>query len=262
MKPRKFLEKYQEVFSSFFNIFNRHRPGTAKGNDLDDLKALECQMESIMRKLADAQKQVLSLKRQSNRNQEENLTIVIEADPAHPPSAVRALLCQITAGIKTSVTVHSHSSLPDSSIRQGWLKPVESSVNRPDNQLNLTWIWKAGGPQPVLKFVNRPNRADLRGEASIARLLARLAESWTNDSLYEAFGTTLAAQIDELIDLTERPTDKAAIIRRLEQRLSRSDWLVGEGRGIKSLADVFLAAVLENHAIQNRQLKEWALRSS
>jgi hypothetical protein len=217
-------------------------------------------MDSIMAQLLAIKTEVGKLKR-SGQKAEENITLVIEADPAYPPSSLRILVRQLTtqSNIRAQVTVHKHSSLK-SQTPDEWLHFSATTGYRLDNQLNLTWIWKSVGMHPSAKVVNRTTGSDFRGEATIARLLARLIESWTDISLYENFERDSTAQIEEWIDLLEVSSQPGPLIKRIEARLAVADWLSGLHRGTKSLADVYLSSALRDK-LQSSRAKDWSMRS-
>lgn len=204
--------------------------------------------------------QVGKLKRRWQKA-EENVTLVIEADPAYLPSSLQNLVNQLItqSNIRAQITVHRHSSLKSSPPNQ-WLHSSTTTGYRLDNQLNLTWIWKSVGVHPTAKIVNRAAVGDFRGEAAIARLLARLIESWTNILFYENFDIDTTAHIDEWIDLLEVSSQLGSLIKRIEARLAVADWLSGPHRGTKSFADVFLASVLRDK-LQSSRAKDWSVRS-
>jgi len=215
-----------------------------------------------MMQLLAIQTQVGKLKRRGQKA-EENVTLVIEADPAYLPSSLQNLVNQLTtqSNIRTQITVHRHSSLKSSPPNQ-WLHSSIATGYRLDNQLNLTWIWKSVGVHPTAKIVNRAAVGDFHGEAAIARLLARLIESWTSILFYENFDINTTAQIDEWIDLLEVSSQLGLgpLMKRIEARLAVADWLSGPHRGTKSFADVYLASVLRDK-LQSSRAKDWSVRS-
>lgn len=217
-------------------------------------------MDSIIAQLLAIKTEVGKLKR-SGQKTEENVTLVIEADPAYPPLSLQALVLQLTAqpNIRAQITVHSHSSLKSSPPGQ-WLHSNATPGYRLDNQLNLTWIWKSVGLHPNARVVNRASGGDILGEAAIARLLARLIESWTDVSFYESFDINDTAQIDEWVDLHGVSSQPGPLIKRIEARLAVADWLSGPHRGTKSVADVYLSSVLRDK-LQSSRAKDWSMRS-
>jgi len=240
----------------------RHR--SAGNNELEDLLALENRIESVMNQLGKMQKQVASLKRGSRP---ERLAVVIEADPRYPPKSISPLVNLLASEDHASVTMHSHSSLGQAEDLtrelRSWFTAVSSSKSRMQYSLNVTFIWKSVGRHPVF-FVNRPGSVDVHGQASIARLLARLIEALTGSIVYESLGNRMAAQIDDWMDLTQTETlarDGRLVTDRMEKRLQQAQWLAGDGTGCKYLADVYLAAVLKDQ-LKSDRLKQWALRSS
>jgi len=91
-----------------------------------------------------------------------------------------------------------------------------------------------------------------------------LIEALTGSIVYESLGNRMAAQIDDWMDLTQTETlarDGRLVTDRMEKRLQQAQWLAGDGTGCKSLADVYLAAVLKDQ-LKSDRLKQWALRSS
>jgi len=245
----------QLIFLSF--VIRYDSTATEEPNELQEL---ELRMDSIMAQLLAIKTEVGKLKR-SGQTAEENITLVIEADPAYPPSSLQILVRQLTTqpNIRAQVTVHKHSSLKSPTPDQ-WLHSSATTGYRLDNQLNLTWIWKSVGMHPSAKVVNRITGSDFRGEATIARLLARLIESWTDISLYENLDCDSAAQIEEWIDLLEVSSQPGPLIKRIEARLAVADWLSGLHRGTKSLADVYLSSVLRDK-LQSSRAKDWSMRS-
>ncbi len=221
-------------------------------------------MDYIMTRLRGIETEVRKLKRNGKMSQEK-LTLAIEVDPLHPPRSLQHLLRALMAReqILTNVTVHQHSSLKSSCSTDlmQWLGTSVSNRSRTDNQLNLSWIWKPIGRHPVAKVVNLPN-GDIRGEPAIARLFARLFESWTENMLYESFDLNTCAQIDEWLDLWEgcsNQTGFSALIKRIESRLAAATWLAGPPPGVKSLADIFLASILSGK-LNSVRGKEWMMR--
>lgn len=216
------------------------------------MDVLEQHIDSITARLEGIQREVVNLKRVSSKP--EKLSLVIEADPSFPPESVRTILKYLsTLPISTTITTHRHSSLTKNvSLISNWLTPQSSGQNRIDNQFNLTWIWKPIGCNPIAKEVHQSNSKEFLGEGSIARLLARFIESWTRARLYENLDAASSAQIDEWLDLVG---DKS-IMKRLESRLSRCEWLVG---GSITLADYVVASSVKDR-LTNDRLKEWAQR--
>lgn len=258
-----------------FSVPLRHRNNTSETEEVpDEVEELERRLDSIMTRLRGIQAQVDKLKggRASGvtMKQVENLTLVIEADPKYPPLSLQQLvrLLILDGSVRTSLTVHGHSTLPASlpahlvSWFGSWTPPNRS---RMENQLNLTWIWKPVGCDPTAKIVNL-SCSDLQGQASIARLLARLIESWTQTPFYESFGSSTSAQIDEWIDQLELGCGSGlsvppSLSKRIEARLGKADWLAGPGRGAKSFADVFLSSLLKSQ-LTSPKAKDWCTRSS
>jgi hypothetical protein len=150
-----------------------------------------------------------------------------------------------------------------------WPNLTVSDGSRIDNQCNLTWIWKPIGRHPIAKIVNRPN-GDIHGEAAIARLLARLLESWADCAMYENFDSSICSQIDDWLDSWESCIQSGdskflMLIRRIHNQLGHPDgrkWLVGPLPGVKSLADIFLSNLLGDklNTLNSGQAKEWMLR--
>ena len=222
-------------------------------------------MESIMSQLRGIESEVKKLKAKGKTSQK-SLTLVIEADPAYPPRSLQILLRYLTTreDVLTSVTVHEHSSLknPCPTNLMQWTGLHQSNRSRTDNQFNLAWIWKTVGRHPISKVVNQ-SIGDIHGETAIARLFARLIESWTETALYENFDLNTSAQIDEWLDLWEgcNQSNIPGFIKRIESRLAIATWLAGPIPGVKSLADVFLATVL-SEKLNSVRAKDWCLRCS
>ena len=250
------------IFKSFvayiFVLLCRHRrTGPKEPNELEEL---EIRMDSIMAQLLNIKNEVEKLKR-NGQKAEENMTLVIEADPSNPPISLQILVHTLTTQqkIRTHLTVHRHSSLK-TTVPEHWLKSTVDVGCRLNNQLNLTWIWKTAVDfHPTAKVVNRVT-GDIRGEAAIARLLARLIESWTQSPFYENLDCNSVAQVDEWIDLFESNSQPGPLLKRIEARLAVADWLAGPHRGTKSLADIFLSAALRDRLTSSRA-KDWSTRS-
>lgn len=219
-------------------------------------------MEIIIRQLRNMENQVKKLKKQDQPKQGK-LTIVIEADPSHPPRSLQALILLILKHqIPANVTVHQHSSLNSNCSKDdlAWAGPSANEHNRVSSLLNLTWIWKPVGRHPNVKFVNH-SCADLTGEMTIARLLTRLLESWTDSELYESLGFATTVHVDEWLDLLENSNQSNAsgLIKLVEARLSTSEWLAGPAPGVKSLADIVYSNVLRDR-LQSVRGREWVSR--
>jgi len=217
-------------------------------------------MDSIMAQLQTIKNEVEKLKKGEQKT-EENITLVIEADPSNLPASLQILVRSLTTQpkIRTQLTVHTHSSLK-TTVPEHWLQSSVVTGSRLDNKLNLTWIWKPVG-SPIAKVVNRVATGDICGEGAVARLLARLFECWSGIPFYENFDYNTAAQIDEWIDLLEVNCQLGPLLKRIEARLAVADWLSGPHRGTKSLADVFLSAALQDKLTSSRA-KDWSKRSS
>jgi len=221
------------------------------------LDVLEQRIDAITARLESVQREVVCLKKASSIKPE-RLSIVIEADPSFPPESVKTMLkLLLTLPITATITTHRHSTLTQELTHNisNWLLPRFSDHNRIDNQLNVTWIWKSIGRHPIAKEVNMANSKEFIGENTITRLLARFIESWTDVTLYECFDLATCSQIDEWLELIE---DKS-VMKRLESRLDHSEWLVGNGPGVKTLADYALASSVQ-HQQMNDRVKGWILR--
>ena len=269
---------FRRDIDRFFLFPLRHRnksTATEEEDDLpDEVADLGRRLDLIMSKLHGLQAQVGKLKAGQQqapsslyRNQIEKVTLVIEADPNYPPLSLLPLIRSLASQVRMSISTHGHSSLSDPLPVHlvSWPGSVMMAPERSriENQLNLTWIWKPVGSLPTAKIVD-VSSGDLQGQASIARLLARLMESWTKSSFYEDFGSSTAAQIDEWIDQLERGPGSGlslppGLLKRIEARLSSADWLAGPGRGERSLADVFLSSLVGNQLTSDRA-KDWCKR--
>ena len=235
--------------------------------ETNDLQDLENRMDSIMTRLRGIETEVNKLKRQGKTTQEK-LTLVIEADPKHPPLSIQTLVRLLVVREDISVTIHQHSSLATAcpTDLMQWSNLTVSNGSRINNQCNLTWIWKAIGRHPIAKVVNQTN-GDIQGEAAIARLLTRLLESWTDCAMYENFDSSISSEIDEWLDMWEccihsGDSKFSVLIRRIHNQLGHSDgrkWLVGPLPGVKSLADIFLSSLLGDK-LSTVQAKEWISR--
>jgi len=235
-------------------FYYRYRGTEKKELDLD---VLEQRIDLITERLENISREVTKLKNTSSLKPEK-LSLVIEADPAFPPESIKTMLKLVsTLPIATTMTIHRHSTVNQDSTQNisNWLMPRSSGHNRIDNQLNITWIWKQIGRHPIAKEVNTTNSNEFLGEHTIARLLARFIESWTDITLYEHFDLVTCAQIDEWLDSIE---DKS-MMKRLESRLNQSEWLVGKCAGIKTLADYVLASSVQYQRTSSR-VKEWIHR--
>lgn len=220
-------------------------------------------MDKIMKQLRGIETEVKKLQRKRDVDLEK-LTLVIEADPSHPPYSLLSLAQSIMTreDIHATVTVHEHSSLKSACPKEllKWHGLRIPNRNRIDNQLNLTWIWKPVGRHPIAKLVNCVS-SDVRGETTIARLLARLFESWTGWALYENFDLNTSASIDQWLDAWEscKPAEIPGFLKLIDVRLAKANWLAGPSTGVKSLADVFISAVLGNK-LKSVRAKEWLLQ--
>lgn len=223
-----------------------------------------------MSQLQNLEAQVMKLKKSSSRPAG-SVTVIIEADPSHPPRSLQSVVKSLVSSgkIRALVTVHQHSTLPVTmpTSELNWLDtaPTFRVTSRLDNQLNLTWIWKPVGSLPIARTANI-SQGDIRGQPAIARLLARYAESWTELPFYEDFGSATSAEIDEWIDQLElvglnspRPV-APTVLKRIEARLAAADWLAGPGRGAKSLADVFLSCLFQGKQLTTNGAKAWLTR--
>lgn len=232
----------------------------------DELQDLENRMDEIMRQLRGIESEVDKLKRRQN-NSPEKLTLVIDADPSYPPRSLISLaqsMMVLGQDIRINMTEHKHSSLLTGCPADltNWLRHHNSNHNRVDNHLNLTWIWKNVGVHPVAKPVNW-SKGDLCGETTIARLFARLLESWTGCALYENLDLHTTAHIDEWLDAWElcNKSGLSGLIKLVEARLAIASWLAGPLPGQKSLADIFLSAVLSDK-LKSVRAKQWISQSS
>nr|CAH0100082.1 unnamed protein product [Daphnia galeata] len=235
--------------------------------ETNDLQDLENRMDSIMTRLRGIETEVKKLKKQGKTTQEK-LTLVIEADPKHPPLSIQTLVRLLVVREDILVTIHQHSSLATAcpTDLMQWSNLTVSNGSRINNQCNLTWIWKAIGRHPIAKVVNQTN-GDIQGEAAIARLLTRLLESWTDCAMYENFDSSISSEIDEWLDIWEDcihsgDSKFSVLIRRIHNQLGHSDgrkWLVGPLPGVKSLADIFLSSLLSDK-LSTGQAKEWISR--
>lgn len=208
--------------------------------DEQDIEELDRRMNTIMDRLTKLKATVEEMKR--SEQPVEKISLVIEADPSHPPEILQHLVNCISMdkNIRSIVTVHEHSSLVWSNlscITEGSVK-VGTCGSSMDAQLRLTWIWKSIGKTPVAKIING-GHSNIVGEPSIARLLARFYESLTNGILYEKFDNETILAIDHWIDMWEETSH--TLDKQIMKRLDNADWLAGPGRGLKSLADIFLA---------------------
>jgi len=227
-------------------------------------------MDSIMKRLLNLQAEVNVLKKRKTCQEIENLTLIIEADPRYPPQSLGHMIRSLISAqkIRMNVTLHRHSTLmePLSNDLVDWLPSPQTCRPRSENQLNVTWIWKQIGCSPVAKTIN-PSSGDLHGQATIARLLARLTESWAGVTLYEEYGSSISAEIDDWIDASELVNNNPSrstspmLLKRIQGRLSSADWLAGPGRGVKSLADVFLATLFYDQ-LHSDTTKAWLSRST
>jgi len=237
--------------------------------ETDDLQDLENRMDSIMTRLRGIETEVKKLQRQG-KTIEEKLTLVIEADPKYPPRSIQTLVKLLVAGedARTIVTVHQHSSLASAcpTDLMQWPNLTLLDGSRIDNHCNITWIWKPIGRHPIAKIVNRPN-GDIHGEAAIARLLARLLESWTECAMYENFDLSICSGIDDWLDTWEGCLQSGdykflVLIRRIHNQLGHLDgrkWLVGPLPGVKSLADILLSNLLGDK-LNSDKAQEWMSR--
>ena len=219
-------------------------------------------MDSIMTQLHNIEKEVKKLKRESQFCGK--VSLVIEADPSYPPVSLQSLIQSLSTNkaLNVSITVHEHSSCGNVSSKNvtSWPRASVSNCSRMENHLNLTWIWKPDRRYPIAKFVNQ-SLGDIRGETTIARLLARLLESWTDCNLYENFDLCTSAQIDGWLDLWEECTQSnpSGFVKLINTRLANASWLAGPPPGTRSLADVFLSSALTIKGT-TPHVKDWLSR--
>ncbi|XP_025083767.1 aminoacyl tRNA synthase complex-interacting multifunctional protein 2-like isoform X2 [Pomacea canaliculata] len=169
--------------------------------------------------------------------------IVVSADPTNVPLSLLVLLKQLSAQYRvlTNTFVHSSAINTPENLRRFLSNGIQQG-SRSDYQLSVSIIWKKDPDGPRL-MVNPTRQTSVRGEANIARYLARLLQP-----AYDAGDIIKATQIDELLDLAQLQVicgnnkERAAALRTLNARLGKSQWLVDS---LPTVADVVLWSALQ-----------------
>ncbi|XP_070704771.1 aminoacyl tRNA synthase complex-interacting multifunctional protein 2 isoform X2 [Pempheris klunzingeri] len=160
--------------------------------------------------------------------------IVINANPAQPPTTLLVLHSLLCQRYRVLSTVHVHSSV--ASVPQQLLSCLgprhADSYARQMFQLGFTLIWK-DVPKLQMKF-SVQNMCPIEGEANVARFLFKLLAPYPSDP-------ALATLVDSWVDIAffqlaeGSAKEQATVLRALNSALGRSAWLAGPEF---SLADI------------------------
>jgi aminoacyl tRNA synthase complex-interacting multifunctional protein 2 len=168
--------------------------------------------------------------------------IVINANPANPPYSLFILQQMLAKQYKVLSSSYAHSSALDVSDKLRNIYATNGIAgNRNQHQFAFTLIWKDVSPSPSL-MVQPQKQTLIQGEAAVARYLARLLQpSYENGSII------IATEIDSMLDLASQllrgnKSEKAAVMKALNGRLGRSQWLVGNSL---SLADIVVWSAIQ-----------------
>ncbi|XP_046449612.1 probable aminoacyl tRNA synthase complex-interacting multifunctional protein 2 isoform X1 [Daphnia pulex] len=168
--------------------------------------------------------------------------LVIQASPSNPPHSLPLLKQRMEMlGMSVYARTHVHSTVAGHKLLDDTLKSFvysDSRVERSKAHVAITLIWiKDDGEEPSLMVSPSSQGVAIKGEANIARYLARLLPGLLD---YES-QPLKAAQIDHYLDLTECSAplgarglkrDRAAALQLLERTLSTNKSLEGSQVGV------------------------------
>ncbi|EFX88061.1 hypothetical protein DAPPUDRAFT_311613 [Daphnia pulex] len=168
--------------------------------------------------------------------------LVIQASPSNPPHSLPLLKQRMEMlGMSVYARTHVHSTVAGHKLLDDTLKSFvcsDSRVERSKAHVAITLIWiKDDGEEPSLMVSPSSQGVAIKGEANIARYLARLVPGLLD---YES-QPLKAAQIDHYLDLTECSAplgarglkrDRAAALQLLERTLSTNKSLEGSQVGV------------------------------
>jgi aminoacyl tRNA synthase complex-interacting multifunctional protein 2 len=241
---------------SYYGSHDISSKGTSCIKDTDPtLRELENRQEAILRRLEQLKSEVNKLAQKSGQlNSSSSKTssvtlqsssvlesglcdIVINADPTSPPLSVLILKELLAQYYRVLTVCHTHSSSPPVSEALGALGVNNGIlIDRGQYQLVITLIWRNVNDGPIL-MVKPHQQTAIHGEANIVRYLARLLHP-----AYDEIDPAMATEIDTFLDLScqlkkGNAKEKAAVLRTLNARLGKNEYLVG---GSPGLADIVL----------------------
>lgn len=168
--------------------------------------------------------------------------LVIQASPSNPPHSLPLLKQQLEMlGMTVYARTHVHSTMAGNKLLDDTLKNFicsDSRVERSRARVAITLIWiKGDGEEPSLMVSPSSQAVPIKGEANIARYLARMVPGLLD---YES-QPLKAAQIDHYLDLTECSAplgvrglkrERAATLKLLDTTLSTKKTLEGSQVGV------------------------------
>nr|CAH0111927.1 unnamed protein product [Daphnia galeata] len=168
--------------------------------------------------------------------------LVIQASPSNPPHSLPLLKQQLEMlGMTVYARTHVHSTMAGNKLLDDTLKNFicsDSRVERSRARVAITLIWiKGDGEEPSLMVSPSSQAVPIKGEANIARYLARMVPGLLD---YES-QPLKAAQIDHYLDLTECSAplgvrglkrERAATLKLLDTTLSTKKSLEGSQVGV------------------------------
>nr|CAD7572131.1 unnamed protein product [Timema californicum] len=217
--------------------------------NLEELaKELEKRWDEIIAKL-EALRSELTFLQPQNKTEERNeeIRMVIFANPVHPPYSVLVLLKLLSQSYNVSSTSHLHSSIDKI---QPELLQFTNEMNGNGHSINLTvnFIWKNHSSYPVL-IVSPISHCEVVGEINVARYLNRLLESRSRRPalVYESDGPVRSGHIDVWLDrlytLSHGNNKECSeVLKSASAVLAKQEWLTSLSM---SVADVCLWSALK-----------------
>nr|CAD7407240.1 unnamed protein product [Timema poppensis] len=215
--------------------------------NLEELaKELEKRWDEIIAKL-EALRSELTILQPQNKTEERNeeIRIVIFANPVHPPYSVLVLLKLLSQSYNVSSTSHLHSSIDKI---QPELFTNEMNGNGHSINLTVNFIWKNHSSYPVL-IVSPISHCEVVGEINVARYLNRLLESRSRRPalVYESDGPVRSGHIDVWLDrlytLSHGNNKECSeVLKSASAVLAKQEWLTSLSM---SVADVCLWSALK-----------------
>nr|CAD7459578.1 unnamed protein product [Timema tahoe] len=217
--------------------------------NLEELaKELEKRWDEINAKLEALRSELTILQpRKKIEERNEEIRIVIFANPVHPPYSVLVLLKLLSQSYNVSSTSHLHSSIDKI---QPELLHFTNEMNGNEHSVNLTvsLIWKNHKIYPVL-IVSPISHCEVVGEINVARYLNRLLESRSSRPalVYESDGPVRSGHIDVWLDrlytLSHGNNKKCSEVLKVASAvLAKQEWLTSLSM---SVADVCLWSALK-----------------
>jgi len=171
------------------------------------------------------------------------LDIVIQADPEDPPYSLRTIRMCLDKKFKVLWKVHYHSSLPsDVDQEDVLLWSDESATDRHLYDIIITLIWKKT-PAPII-HLSPSMTIPVHGEANIVRFFGRLLglyDSDPNNVITSATANAFMSAADVISSPTSTQQEKSAALEFVAGSLGSNKWLLGK---VPSVADFLLASSL------------------